>query len=436
MGKSTLVNRIVGQAGRHRRGRARRHPRPQGARGRLAGRARSRVIDTGGWLPGGIDLDAKVSRQVERPCAAPTWCCSSSTPRSGVTDDDAAVAEWLRRRRPSRCVLVANKADNDRREAEMWEFLALGLGEPYPVSALHGRRTGDLLDEVVARLPDDKRRAASTADDAAEPRWRAGPARRPRRRAWWAAQRRQVARCSTASSARSASVVHDMPGTTRDAIDTDRRDRPRARSASSTPPACAARARSTTAPSTTRWCGRCRPVDDADVALLVIDATEGVTSQDQRLAERIDAAGCPVVVLLNKWDLLDDAEARADVTAELARMLHFIGDAPVLKVSRAHRQGRPQAAAGAGRRHRALPPPDADARGERRDRRRPAGPAGARRRARPVRPPGRRRPADVHAVRQPGAAADVPALPRAASCGSASTSVAVPIKLRVRRRSG
>ncbi len=76
-----------------------------------------------------------------------------------------------------------------------------------------------------------------------------------------------------------------------------------------------------------------RAVDDADVALLVIDATEGVTSQDQRLAERIDAAGCPIVVLLNKWDLLDDAEERADVTARSWTALHFIGDAPVLKVS-------------------------------------------------------------------------------------------------------
>ena len=76
-----------------------------------------------------------------------------------------------------------------------------------------------------------------------------------------------------------------------------------------------------------------RSVDDADVALLVIDATEGVTSQDQRLAERIDAAGCPVVVLLNKWDLLADAEAREAVTDQLAHRLHFIGDAPVLKIS-------------------------------------------------------------------------------------------------------
>jgi GTP-binding protein len=75
-----------------------------------------------------------------------------------------------------------------------------------------------------------------------------------------------------------------------------------------------------------------KAVDGADVALLVIDATEGVTGQDQRLAERIDAAGCPIVVLLNKWELLD-AEGRADVRWQVGDRLRFIGEAPVLTVS-------------------------------------------------------------------------------------------------------
>jgi GTP-binding protein len=73
-------------------------------------------------------------------------------------------------------------------------------------------------------------------------------------------------------------------------------------------------------------------IDRADVALLVIDGTVGVTAQDQRLAERIDAAGCPVVVLLNKWELLD-AEQRDGIGYQISQRLHFIGDAPVLKIS-------------------------------------------------------------------------------------------------------
>ncbi len=109
-------------------------------------------------------------------------------------------------------------------------------------------------------------------------------------------------------------VVHDMPGTTRDSIDTivETADGP-IRFVDT-----AGMRRKSRIDDGTEYYSlvrALRAIDDADVALLVIDATEGVTSQDQRLAERIDAAGCPVVVLLNKWDLLADAEARADVTA-------------------------------------------------------------------------------------------------------------------------
>jgi len=75
-----------------------------------------------------------------------------------------------------------------------------------------------------------------------------------------------------------------------------------------------------------------RSVDDADVALLVVDASVGVTHQDQRLAERVDAAGCPIVVLLNKWDLLD-TEARLAIAAELKQRLGFLGDVVVLRTS-------------------------------------------------------------------------------------------------------
>jgi GTP-binding protein len=73
-------------------------------------------------------------------------------------------------------------------------------------------------------------------------------------------------------------------------------------------------------------------IDDADIAVLVIDATEGITHQDQRLAERVDAAGCPIVILLNKWELLD-AEARQDMLFQVRDRLHFLAQSPVLKGS-------------------------------------------------------------------------------------------------------
>jgi GTP-binding protein len=128
------------------------------------------------------------------------------------------------------------------------------------------------------------------------------------------------------------SVVHDLAGTTRDSIDTlvETEDGPivfvdtagmrrRSRIDDSAEYYSLVRA--------------LRSIDDADIALLVIDATEGVTSQDQRLAERIDAAGCPVLIVLNKWELITDPDDRLAVLGELSRKLAFVGDAPVLKIS-------------------------------------------------------------------------------------------------------
>jgi GTP-binding protein len=233
-------------------------------------------------------------------------------------------------------VLGINKADNNQREDERWQFLSLGLGEPYPISALHGRRTGDFLDEVVARLPElssDGAAVAAGDGEESENDEPVGPG---------ATSVPAVAIVGRPNVGKSTlfnrligddrSVVHDLPGTTRDAIDTvvDTLEGPiryvdtagmRRKSRIDDPTEYYSLVRAL------------RAVDESDVALLVIDATEGVTAQDQRLAERIDAAGCPVVVLLNKWDQLDDPDDRADVLAQMARKLHFIGDAPVLKVS-------------------------------------------------------------------------------------------------------
>ena len=185
------------------------------------------------------------------------------------------------------------------------------------MSALHGRRTGDLLDEVVARFPEAKRVPPDEPDGARPPR----RPELPDVPAVAIVGRPNVGKSTLFNRliGEDRAVVHDMPGTTRDAIDTvvDTPDGPdplrRHRRHAPQEPA------STTAPSTTRSCGRCGRSTTPTSPCSSIDATEGVTSQDQRLAERIDAAGCPVVVLLNKWDLLDDAEQRADVTAELAR---------------------------------------------------------------------------------------------------------------------
>jgi GTPase len=326
VGKSTLVNRIVGKQI------AIVEDRPGVTRDRKEVEAEwlgvpFLLVDTGGWQPGGTDLEAKVSRQVEKGVRDADVVLFIVDAAVGVTEEDAAIAEWLRRTGKT-VLLLANKADNDRRELESWEFLSLGVGDAHPISALHGRRTGDMLDEVLALLPktsddagDDGEATSDDADAPAIP----GVA---------IIGRPNVGKSTLFNRliGEERSVVHDMPGTTRDSVDTvvDTPDGP-IRFVDTA--GMRRKSKIDDGPEYYSFVRALRSVDDADVALLVIDATEGVTSQDQRLAERIDAAGCPVVVLLNKWDLLADAEARAAVTEDLAQRLHFIGDAPVLKVS-------------------------------------------------------------------------------------------------------
>jgi GTP-binding protein len=239
----------------------------------------------------------------------------------GITDEDELIAAWLRRSGVE-VLLVANKADNERREQERWEFMSLGLGEPFSVSALHGRRSGDFLDEVVARIPRVER-----PNDRPEPVGADGVPRVA-----------LVGRPNVGKSTlfnrlvgEERSVVHDMPGTTRDAIDTlvETEDGPLV-----FVDTAGMRKRSKVDDSAEYYSlvRALKAIDEADVAMLVIDATVGVTSQDQRLAERVDVAGCPILIVLNKWELLE-SEQRRQVEADLARMLYFIDDAPVLKIS-------------------------------------------------------------------------------------------------------
>ena len=127
------------------------------------------------------------------------------------------------------------------------------------------------------------------------------------------------------------SVVHDMPGTTRDSVDTVV-DTPEGRLRFVDTAGMRRKAKITEGTEYYSLVRALQAIDSVDVAVLVLDATEGVTAQDQRLAERVDAAGCPVVILLNKWETLD-AEQRQDVTWQVQERLRFMGQSPVLKGS-------------------------------------------------------------------------------------------------------
>jgi GTPase len=343
VGKSTLLNRVVGRRA------AIVEPRPGVTRDRKEVEAdwlgrRFLLVDTGGWMARGSDLDDKVSAQSERAIADADVVLFVVDVVTGATEDDAQVAELLRRS-GAPVLLVANKVDDTGRENQMWELLSLGLGEPYPVSALHGRGTGDLLDAVVERLPEADEAVGAMTDTvvelAADPRGvesaerggAEGDASLEAKVGVAIVGRPNVGKSTLFNrlTGDDRSVVHDLPGTTRDTIDTViDTDLGPVRLIDT-----AGMRRKAKIDEGTEYYSLVRAlqaVDEADVALLVIDATEGVTGQDQRLAERIDAAGCPIVVVLNKWELLD-AEAPTDLRWQVSDKLRFVGDAPVLQVS-------------------------------------------------------------------------------------------------------
>jgi GTP-binding protein len=330
VGKSTLVNRIVG------RRETIVEERPGVTRDRKevdaewGGRAFI-LVDTGGWLPGGNSLDDKVSKQSERAMAEADAVLFVVDATTGVTEEDARAAGVVRNR-AKRVLLVANKVDDAARESAIWDLLALGVGEPYPVSALHGRNAGDLLDALVAGFPPMD--AAREEPDGADAEAAAVESDDDARVFGVAIVGRPNVGKSTLFNrliGDERAVVHDLPGTTRDSVDTIvETDEGPIRFIDT-----AGMRRRSKIDEGTEYYSMVRAlqaVDRADVALLVVDATVGVTAQDQRLAERIDGAGCPVVVLLNKWETLD-AEQRDDVRRQIGQRLHFVGEAPVLTIS-------------------------------------------------------------------------------------------------------
>jgi GTP-binding protein len=278
------------------------------------------VVDTGGWLEAGDSLEAKVSEQADAAIASADLVLLIVDVTTGLVDEDTHAARWaLRSGRP--VLLVVNKVDDAMHEAASWEFLSLGAGDPHTVSAQHGRGTGDLLDIIVERLNESYvvQEVADADDDGA---LRVAIVGRP-----------NVGKSTLFNQliGEERSVVHDLPGTTRDAIDTlvstdvglirfiDTAGMRR-------------RAKTEAGLETYAVLRSLDALDRSDIAILVIDATLGATGQDQRLAERISAAGCPSLVVLNKWELVpvDDRDA---VLATVGEKLAFLGDAPVMKTT-------------------------------------------------------------------------------------------------------
>ena len=332
VGKSTLLNRIAGRRA------AIVEARPGVTRDRKEMVVDWQgweflLIDTGGWLTAGSGIDQQVSAQSERAIDTADLLLFVVDAALGATQEDADMAAFLHRQ-DAPVLLVANKADSSRQEALAWEFVNMGFGDPWPLSALHGRGTADVLDEVVKRVCPGAA-SGSVSADASEDALGSAPQATP------ADPIVSVAIVGMPNVGKSTlfnklvgearSVVHDEPGTTRDSVDSIAQTelgtvrfvdtaglRRKARIDQETERYAALRA--------------LRSIDQADIVLLVIDATAGVAHQDLRLAERVDNAGCPVLLLLNKWELLN-AEERAELREEVQRRLSFVGDGSVFPIT-------------------------------------------------------------------------------------------------------
>ena len=343
----------------------------------------------------GDDLDIKVSRQAEQAVDDADLALFVVDVAVGVTAEDEDVADWLRRRKTPVAV-IANKVDGENRETRH-------LGVPRRSASVIRSRSarctaaasGDMLDEILAapaggRALDGTSRCTEFGDRATtrSSRWRSSAGRTSASRTLF---NRLVGE--------DRSIVHDMPGTTRDAIDTViETDEGPLRFVDT-----AGMRRKSRIDEGSEYFSMVRSlaaIDRADVAVLLIDATEGMTHQDQRLAERVDAGGCAVVDRAQQVGAARRRADAADVMAQLADRFHFLAYAPVLKMSALTGLGvhklMPALREAVEAYHRRIPTRELNLviQGAQ------AAHAAARR-AHPLRHAGRDRSADVHAVHEP-----------------------------------
>lgn len=320
VGKSTLVNRLAARRG------SIVGPTPGLTRDRVDARVtwrgrRFTLEDTGGLVAGELrggaagSLSGRAAAKAVEAAARADLVLFVVDAASGATSDELGLAKRFRRLQTP-LVLVANKVDDDRMEIAASELWGLGLGEPVPISALHGRGAGDLLDRIVDMLPPEP--AAAPADDLPS----LAIVGRP-----------NVGKSSLLNAVVGweRAIVHPEPGTTRDSIDTIVEIEGTTLRFVDT---AGLRRRAKRAGAELPSAGRAREaIERADLAIVVVDASEGATSQDQRIARGVAEAGCGALLALNKWDLIGGREQAAAVEGSLRERLHFVAYAPMIRTS-------------------------------------------------------------------------------------------------------
>ena len=329
VGKSTLFNKLIGEQ------RAVMHDIPGTTRDRLYGTTdwnglEMTVVDTGGigvetelltgpgdparW--GSLPLSHILAQAQEAMDEADVIVFLVDS-LSGISSADQDVADLLRRSKKP-IVLGANKAEGKKGAQNAVELYELGLGEPIPFSAIHGTGTGELLDAVVEHLPKNPPAEESDADLSVA-----------------IVGRPNVGKSSILNRllGKERAIVSPIPGTTRDALDTEMRWQGRRVRLIDT---AGIRRRGRIEQGVEKFSvlRAVRAIERAEVAILVLDATAGVTAQDTHVAGYVQEAKKGLVIAVNKWDLLEkDNNTVVDYTAVIRRDLNFVDWAPIVFMS-------------------------------------------------------------------------------------------------------